>query len=339
MSLDEFMRRYEKSGALRLHTPGHKGKRNALDLTELTDGSFPLPQLTEAEKYCAAAYKAKHARFLSCGSSQGVKAAVFYSASDGIVGVNSHRSVFDGYKLSGKNCTAVGKRGIKPITPADIRSAMKDGIGAVVVTSPTYYGYCADIDGIKKLCADNGLLFIADSAHGAHFGFSELLPKSAAPVADICNLSAHKTLSALTQSAVITDNLCDGEAEKLSECVDLMGTTSPSYLLYSSIEDAVNTAATAAEAAYKTLYGALTDVRHKYPFLDNDDFTRLVLDCAALGVRSDELNTALARHGVMSELVDEKYIVFLFTAADGEKEVDLFDRGLYAALKELTGRK
>lgn len=337
MSLDEFMRRYEKSGALRLHTPGHKGKRNALDLTELTDGSFPSPQLTAAEKNCAAAYKAKHARFLSCGSSQGVKAAVFYSASDGIVDVNSHRSVFDGYKLSGKNYTAVGKRGVKPITTCDIKSAIKDGVGAVVVTSPTYYGYCADIDGIKKLCADNGLLFIADSAHGAHFGFSPLLPKSAAAVADICNLSAHKTLSALTQSAVITDNLCGVEAEKLSECVDVMGTTSPSYLLYSSIEDAVNTAATAA-AAYKTLYGALTEVRHKYPFLDNDDFTRLVLDCATLGVRSDELNGALARHGVMSELVDKKYIVFLFTAADGEKEVELFDRRLYAALKELTGR-
>ncbi len=335
MSLTEFMRRYAKSGALRLHTPGHKGKKDPLDLTELTDGSFPSPELEAAQRACAAAYKAKHAKYLSCGSSQGVKAAILYADCDGIIDINSHRSVFDGFALSGKTYTAVGRRGVKPITADDIKSALKDGIGAVVVTTPTYYGYCADVDAIAKLCKDNGLLFIADSAHGAHFGFSELLPKSAAGSADICNLSAHKTLSALTQSAILTDDLTDEQSRKLSGFVDVMGTTSPSYLLYASIEDAVNEVSSpATAAAYRTLHGALDSVRRKYPFLVNDDFTRLVLDCAALGLESKRLNSSLARLGVMSELVDDRYIVFLFTAADGEHEVEAFDRNLYAAIKD-----
>ncbi|MCH5351751.1 MAG: DegT/DnrJ/EryC1/StrS family aminotransferase [Clostridiales bacterium] len=335
MKINEFLRRYTECGALRLHTPGHKGKLNELDITELTDGSFPSPQLSEAEKKCAAAYKGRHARFLSCGSSQGVKAAILYSGCDGIIDVNSHRSVSDGYRLASKKYAAVGKRGVKPITVDDIKSALGNNVGAVVVTTPTYYGFCADIDGIKKLCADNGLLFIADSAHGAHYGFSPLLPKSAAGVADITNLSTHKTLFSLTQSAIIIDNLSDSESAKLSECVDIMGTTSPSYLLYSSIEDGVTEAADKrTERAYKALFDALEPVRCKYPFLHNDDFTRLVLDCAALNADTDKLNASLARHGVMSEMTDGKHIVFLFTAADRVEEVERFDRALHSAVKE-----
>ena len=337
MKINEFLRRYSECGALRLHTPGHKGKVNPLDITELTDRSFPDSQLSCAEKAVAAAYKGKHARLLSCGSSQGVKAAVLYSKCDGITDVNSHRSVLDGYRLASKKYTAVGERGVKPITVSDIKSAITKNIGAVVVTSPTYYGFCADVDGIKKFCEGHGLLFIADSAHGAHFGFSKLLPKSAASVADITNLSTHKTLFALTQSAVLIDNLSDKQSKALSECVDVMGTTSPSYLLYASIESAVELAQTEnTEKAYGILYGALDTVRHKYPFLNNDDFSRLVLDCGALGADPDKLNNALARLGVMSEMTDGKHIVFLFTAADGVKEVELFDRALYSAVKEVV---
>ena len=57
---------------LRLHTPGHKGGLCALDLTELSDGSFPDVAIAEAEARIAAHYKARHARMLCGGSSQGV---------------------------------------------------------------------------------------------------------------------------------------------------------------------------------------------------------------------------------------------------------------------------
>lgn len=330
--LHAFMDGYAASDALRLHTPGHKGKLIATDITEL-DGVFPDTQLKAAERFVASAYGAKNARLLAGGSSQGVKSAVLYAASDGIVDVNSHRSVFDGFALSGKRATAVGRKGdIRPITVKDIDGAMTDNIGCVVVTSPTYFGYAADIDGISEYCKRKGLLFIIDGAHGAHYGFSPHLPLRFSDKCDICNVSAHKTLGALTQSAVLLDNLGDANALKLRNFTDVMGTTSPSYLLYASTEDAVLAACGHGEK-YAELKSATEHMRREFPFLENDDFTRLVLDCGALG-GGQAFNKKLQSVGVYAELVTNRYVVFLFTAADGAAQAERLNEALRDCIRE-----
>ena len=306
---------------LRLHTPGHKGSLCALDLTELVDDSFPTAALKKAQAYAASAYGAKHARYLCGGSSQGVKASVYFANANGVVDTNSHRSVFDGFALSGKACITAGERGsVYPITVKQIERAIKPNVGAVVVTTPTYYGFCADIDGIREFCTRRGLLFIADAAHGAHFGFSERLPKSVAPVCDICNLSTHKTLCSLTQSALLLDNLDDGNSARLNECADIMGSTSPSYLLYASIDHAVHKV-TESAAAYEALFEPIQELKAELPFLNNDDFTRPVLDCKALGLSPEALNGELVRRGIYAEKIDGERIVFIFTAENTESDV------------------
>lgn len=326
---------------LRLHTPGHKGGLCDVDLTELTDGSFPSDAVAEAERRAAKAYGVKHMRFLCGGSSQGVKAAVMYAGGAVLADVNSHRSVFDGARLARARCYTAGEKGsVYPLTLAEIKAAL-DGaaradIRAVVVTSPTYYGYCADVVGIADYCKKRGLPFAVDGAHGAHFGFSNRLPQSVAPHCDICNLSAHKTLSALTQSALLADNLDDEKSGVLGELVDVLGTTSPSYLLYASIDGAVRRAASnETAAAYAALFDATEELKREFPFLHNDDFTRLVLDCAALGVSAHGLNGALCARGVYPELVDEKRIVFILTADDPPSAVAELAAALRRAISEL----
>ncbi|MDE6201425.1 MAG: DegT/DnrJ/EryC1/StrS family aminotransferase [Clostridiales bacterium] len=337
MSLAEQLRKAAEGDRLRLHTPGHKGTVFELDLTELSDGSFPAEFVHDAERRAAQIYGARHAHYLCGGSSQGVKAAVFYSGVNAVVDINSHRSVFDGFTLSGKQCITAGERGsVHPLTVKQIDGALTKDTKAVVVTTPTYYGFCADIDGIADYCKKRGLLFIADSAHGAHFGFSDRLPKSAARVADICNVSTHKTLSALTQSALLLDNLTDGDSARLRDGVDIMGSTSPSYLLYATIDGAVSKAADkSTAAAYERLYGAVEDVKTEFPFLNNDDFTRLVLDCARLEVSPSKLNSALSSRGVYSELVTDKYIVFILTAEDAPNSVSSLKAALFDSIREI----
>jgi len=328
------MRGYAAKNALRLHTPGHKGSLCDIDVTELSDGSFPADEIASVQKTAAELYGAKHCVLLCCGSSQGVKSAIYHAACNGIADVNSHRSVFDGFKLSAKKCVTVRRRGVRPITVEDIKGALTSDIGAVVVTSPTYYGYCADIDGIARFCRSNGLLFIVDGAHGAHFGANKHLPPSFAGDCDICNLSAHKTLDALTQSAMLFSNLPDAEHKKLVEVTELMGTTSPSYLLYASLEHAIRSLKRTG-GAYEALFDPISEVKRRYGFEENDDFTRLVLDCRKLCKDSSELNAALMRNGVASELDDGERLVFIFTAADTPQSVQRFDCALGRALKEI----
>lgn len=319
---------------LRLHTPGHKGGLCALDLTELSDGSFPDVAIAEAEARIAAHYKARHARMLCGGSSQGVKSAIYATGASGVADVNSHRSVSDGFLLSGKPATYVGRRGdVTPVTLDEIKRGLKPSDGAVVVTSPTYYGYCADVDGISAFCKSRGLTFIIDGAHGAHFGASDLLPQGFADRCDICNVSAHKTLSALTQSAILLDNLDDARHAALDSAVEIMGTTSPSYLLYSSIDGAVDRLGRAADR-YAALYAPIESLKREFPFLKNDDFTRLVLDCAALGADAGRLNAALCRRGVFSEMTDGRRIVFIVTADDEPQNIEILRGALTAAIAE-----
>lgn len=335
-SLDEELKAAAARDILRLHTPGHKGRLSPLDLTELTDGSFPAHFVRDAEVRIAEYYGARHARMLCGGSSQGVKSAVYFGGANGIVDINSHRSVFDGFALAGKRCTPVGCRGgILPVTAADIAAALTPDIGIVLITSPTYYGFGADVDGIAELCRAHGLLFAIDGAHGAHFGASPLLPARFSDRCDICNMSTHKTLSALTQTAVLLDNLSPDDGKRLSDAADVMGTTSPSYLLYASIDGAVRELS-GASARYAALFPALAELKTRFPFLKNDDFTRLVLDCAALGADAQKLNAALARRGVYSELADARYIVFIFTAADEPSAAETLAAALDGAIKELS---
>ena len=146
-------------------------------------------------------------------------------------------------------------------------------------------------------------------------------------------MSAHKTLSALTQSAILLDNLDDARHAALDSAVEIMGTTSPSYLLYSSIDGAVDRLGRAAER-YAALYAPIESLKREFPFLKNDVFTRLVLDFVALGAYAGRLNSALCRRGVFSEMTDGRRIVFIVTADDEPQSIEILRGALTAAIAE-----
>ena len=106
----------------------------------------------------------------------------------------------------------------------------------VVITSPTYEGVVSDIRSIAAICHRYGARLLVDEAHGAHFPFSDSFPQSAVQCgADAAVTSLHKTLPAMTQTALLLTN-DDGLAKEMQRQLTVFETSSPSYVLLASVD-------------------------------------------------------------------------------------------------------
>ncbi len=111
-----------------------------------------------------------------------------------------------------------------------------EDIQAVVITSPSYDGIVSDIAKIAQIVHRYGIPLIVDEAHGAHFAFHQDFPVSALELgADVVIHSLHKTLPAMTQTALLHKKGNLVSTEKLEEFLGIYETSSPSYILMGGI--------------------------------------------------------------------------------------------------------
>jgi len=246
------------------HMPGHKmgkglpedwitlsGKMDLTEIPGLDNLHFPAGAIKEAQELAASAFGAYKTYFLVNGSSVGIHASIMAVCNPGdkiIVSRDCHRSVISGVILARANPVYVPVEvdenfGIPTFINIDtLTKILKENqdARAVLITRPNYYGVCADIGKIAEITHSFGKILIVDEAHGAHFKFHSSLPRPSLEAgADICIQSAHKTLPALTQSAYlhVNKNLTDSiDIDRLEFNLRLLQTTSPSYLLMSSLD-------------------------------------------------------------------------------------------------------
>lgn len=127
-----------------------------------------------------------------------------------------------------------------------VREAIAQGraagrrIGAVLLVSPTYYGAISDIASIAALCREHGVPLIVDEAHGAHLGLHRDFPKSAVQLgADLVVQSTHKMLGSMTQSAMLhLSPTAAVDPARISKTLQALQSSSPSYVLMSSLDGA-----------------------------------------------------------------------------------------------------
>ena len=94
----------------------------------------------------------------------------------------------------------------------------------------------SDVAAIAACCHAHGAALIVDEAHGAHFGFGAGFPENAVRLgADAVIMSLHKTLPALTQTAVLHRASDRIMAERVEHYLEIFETSSPSYVLMGSI--------------------------------------------------------------------------------------------------------
>jgi len=321
MSIYKFIADYKKQKANRWHTPGHKGVLNSFDITELVCDEKLQKLLENAQKRVAQFYSAKEARLLTNGSSIGLKAAILAIEGDILSFSGRHQAVDEAATLAKMKVFEVERRAFEA-TVDDIKLVLNSNktIKAIVIESPDYYGRVIQKE-VMDYIKNSGLVFICDAAHGAHFAAYDVLKKEClASVADIINLSSHKTLNAYTQTAY----LCINDLSLVSNvdtALKNLGTTSPNYIFLAQLEQAIIDAKNNSDK-YRWLYESSQSFKEDIPCIKNKDFTRLVVDAKKLGFTGEELTRKLIYQKIYPEKFDDNFVIFIATPNDTKQKFD-----------------
>lgn len=344
------------------HMPGHKrqawGKLPkqwvATDITEI-DGFDNLHQpegiLKEMQEKAARLYGAEESFCMVNGSTGGILAAVSTVLPEGgrlLIARNCHKSVYHAAYL--RNLTIsylypslLGEYDIcEAVTPGQVQEALKQNpdTGAVLVVSPTYEGRIADIAGIAEVVHQKGIPLIVDEAHGAHLGFHEGWAQNSCRLrADLVIHSVHKTLPAMTQTSLLHVNGNLVNRDRLKRFLRIYQSSSPSYVLLSSIENALNMAEqqgqqdfAAFQEHWDRMMAALSACRNIQVLTGEgkkQDMGKLVISGAKKGLSGQQLYDILLRkYHLQLEMAAGKYCLAMFTMADGEEAYQRMTRAL-----------
>lgn len=373
LSLGEELKKYQNQRFLSFHTPGHKGKGEFFeglnfpeqDLTELPGLDMlhaPEGVIAKAQQRAAQVFGAEESFFLVNGATVGNQ-AMFLSLGQTkgkvLVERQSHRSVMAGLVLSGLEPVY-----IKPVVHPDfqlplgyeykIEPQLWKEIQGIHITYPSYYGTLSDVTSIiqgRKLWGSS-VPVLVDQAHGSHY-LSRLFPPGALEWgADLVLHSSHKTLSALTQAAMLHVQGERVSRNRLRQVLELLQSSSPSYLLMASLERAVEYAQE--ENRWQLLFEAVQELHHRagkvLRILNSEDqgrfgiaqldWSKILVNTSSLGLAAPEGVEFLRTHfQIEPELWDQENILFLLGIGNTPEEVQLLTEGLIVMAHWANSRK
>ena len=343
--------------------PGHKRrlagdelleKAYGIDITEI-EGFDDLYEangiLKEAQERAASLFGSDETRFLVNGSTGGILAAICSQVTSGdavIVAGNCHRSVYNAVMMSGADLYVItpDREELFDICAGIDAGSVEEALDktghdghrtAVVITSPTYEGITSDIGAIAGICRKKGSVLIVDAAHGAHFGFSDHFPESAVKQgADIVITSVHKTLPAMTQTALIHIGKDCPAKDRLYRMLPVFMTSSPSYVLMASIDDMTHLLEEKGRALFDAYEVRLDDFYRNASDLKNivilkkelltakgsadHDRGRIVFRDATGKFSGRKLSGILSKqYGMIAEMAAEDHVVLITSVADTDE--------------------
>ena len=318
---------------LRMHMPGHKGKGLPgweelvrLDFTELPPTGNLYEEggaIGKAEQLWANVFGMQECLMLTCGSTQGIHSALTLACPIGsslLADRNCHRSVYHTMALLDLTPVYLTEK-----TPQGVEKILKvhPKIKTVCITSPDYYGRLYDVTGISEVCHRFGAKLVVDGAHGAHLAFLGIDHYRGA---DLVVCSAHKTLPALGQAALLfSGGAYSGEELRKAACIH--GTSSPSYPIMISMDLArAWMESEEGQERYRAACRRVAAFRLKFPALQGQNldpgrFTLRVKD----GYEAERL---LQKEGIWPEMADRGHVVFIVTGADSMEDLDRLEQAL-----------
>ena len=218
-----------------------------------------------------------------------------------------------------------------------------------MITSPTYDGVVSDIQSICEIAHKHHVPVIVDEAHGAHFNFSDYFPESAVTLgADVVIQSTHKTLPAMTQTALIHLNGTLIDRERIRRMLTIYQTSSPSYILMGSIDSCLHMLSEKGKILYTDYTVELEKLRNaihgncrwiKMPecsdfdskYSKDYDRSKLVLSVRDTGMTGKALHEKLLnRYHLQMEMVSADYVLAMTAVGDSR---DGYQRLLQALIE------
>lgn len=323
------------------------------DLTEahgLDDLHAPEGAILEAQKLAAALYRSDRAWFLVNGTTCGNEAMLLATLRPGdkvLLPRNAHKSMLMGLILSGAVPVWMMPEyipglqlwgGVRPETVRR-RLEQEPDIRAVALVSPNYYGMLSDVQAVADICHERSIPLLVDEAHGGHLYFSDALPAGALRCgADLCVQSWHKVTGSLTQSSVLHLKSKLVDPGRVDDALKLVQSTSPSYLLMTSLDLARRElylygkdtlgklremAATARQELQRIdgMYCPGRELEGQYGIYALDE-SRLTMEVSGLGMGGQEFSDRLfARYGIDLELAEGRTALAVLTAANTEEDI------------------
>lgn len=362
----DFIKQYAKSEFTRFHMPGHKGTSflgcEALDITEI-HGADSLYEadgiIAESEENATKLFGSGRTLFSTEGSSQCIRAMLYLalytrekrSAAGKRPVIAAARNVHKAFiyaatlldfdvvwlwpeKSNLSICSCY-------ISKEQVATTLEEypEIEALYLTSPDYLGGQLDIQAIAEECHKKEVLLAVDNAHGAYLKFLEPSQHPIDLGADICCDSAHKTLPVLTGGAYlhISKNAPEVFAEQAKYALNLFGSTSPSYLILSSLDLCNRYLA----GEYRQRLKEVIDLRNDcQTYLMKTGWRVVESDPLKItvelpnGISNSVLISKLRENHIECEYSDPNYVVFMLTPENTKEDLQKLAETLEELLEE-----
>lgn len=375
--LFDAVKKYIDDKVVQFHVPGHKKGQGLQELREfIGDNAFcidvngmddldylnnPIGVIDESQKLLAQAYGAEHAYFLVNGTTSGIQTMIMSVCEPGteiIIPRNAHRSTIGGVILSGAIPAYIQPEinqelGIAmDITPESVKKAIKEHphAKAIFVINPTYYGFVPDLKSIVRIAKSHSMAVIVDEAHGSHMSFHNDFPLTAMEVgADMSALSLHKTGGSFTQSSILLQRSNFISRDRVKQVLNLLTTSSASYLLMCSIDVARKQLATKGDALLENILKLSRYARDEInsisgfyafgkeligaPGCFEFDETKLGINVSSLGYTGYQIESILRKkYNIQIELSDLHNILAIVSLGHSLEDID----ALINALKDIS---
>ena len=364
------LERYGQSDYYPFHMPGHKRNPDSVrgdfpferDITEIEGFDnlhHPEDILLEAQQNVSKLYGTKESYYSVNGSTAALLAAVSAAVprkGQILVARNCHKAVYHAMYLRELKPTYIyPQMDMKwwingGIFPDKVERCLAENpeIKAVLITSPTYDGVVSDVKAIAEITHKYEIPLIVDEAHGAHFHFSNYFPTSAVELgADLVIQSFHKTLPAMTQTAILHNCSDRVDGRLIRRFMGIYQTSSPSYILMASIDACIDTMTAEGHEMFREFtkmlertrkrlspcrYICLADPEKDVNGVFDYDRSKLIFSTVKSTLTGAQLyDILLERYHIQMEMESETYALAL--AAVGDRE-EGFER-LCQAIEEI----